>query len=500
MMYFTRLLKSRTIYRSLFALSLGCSLVLSSSGCVESPKAVGNVVQQSKPQEWQRPKFQEWQINGISAALEEDPSWINMALFPMAFYDGRDLKSSKKLEAIAQKLSIILRDKKKDSSVRSSAAHILMNLGDAGQPFKQEIDTMLKDKTISLYKFPKPEIPVDVAVPPQSSISAIGNILKDKTKSACARSQATRQLISWGESGKAFIPDIIDFIQDQTPDVPQDASRDPVVPNCDADRGNLAINLPKFGASLNPYLPDLRKILNDKAKPSRVRGMAASAIASLGDSAKVTVPDMVTIIRDKAQGIEVRSRVSRALLSFGDGKSMGNAHNPFIQDIFNVLKDGPKNMNNTEIDRLGMSLYTRIGLVSQLEFQQALPFLDMAEFEGKESAELWRFSAYVESGGNEEIKNLLKWVGKPKLASTPTQLNYKDAVKTLTLFAKAWEFSSNSPDLRRGLMPKIAIVTQMAQWQPRDKPLLTLHYNNLTRLDPPSAKVLQRAIARLDRQ
>ena len=124
----------------------------------------------------------------------------------------------------------------------------------------------------------------------------------------------------------------------------------------------------------------------------------------------------------------------------------------------------------------------------------------MAEFEEKKSAELWRFSAYVESGGNEEIKNLLKWVGKPKLASTPTQLNYKDAVKTLTLFAKAWEFSSNSPDLRRGLMPKIAIVTQMAQWQPRDKQLLTLHYNNLIRLDPPSAKVLQRAIARLDRQ
>ena len=403
MMYFTRLLKSRTIYRSLFGVGLGCSLVLSSSGCVESPKAVGNVIQQPKPQEWQRPKLQEWQINGISAALEEEPSWIDMALFPMAFYDGRDLKSSKKLEAIAQKLSIILRDKKKDSSIRSSAAYILMNLGDAGQPFKQEIDTMLKDKTISLYKFPKPEIPVDVAVPPQSSISEIGNILKDKTKSACARSQATRQLISWGESGKAFIPDIIDFIQDQTPDVPQDASRDTVVPDCDANRGNLAINLSKFGASLNPYLPDLRKILNDKANPSRVRGMAASAIASLGDSAKVTVPDMVTIIRDKAQGIEVRSRVSRALLSFGDGKIMGNAHNPFIQDIFNVLKDRPKNTPDTEIERLEGSFALLIGL-SQLEFQQALPFLDMAEFEEKKSAELWRFSAYVESGGNGRSK------------------------------------------------------------------------------------------------
>jgi hypothetical protein len=56
--------------------------------------------------------------------------------------------------------------------------------------------------------------------------------------------------------------------------------------------------------------------------------------------------------------------------------------------------------------------------------------------QGNIGFETWRFLTYFLSGGTDEIKTLLTWLGKPQII--PTQLNYEDGNKALTLFADIW--------------------------------------------------------------
>ncbi|MDZ7995554.1 MAG: PBS lyase, partial [Nostoc sp. EspVER01] len=80
-----------------------------------------------------KPKPQDWQINGIVAALDDSYTKVKgYALNKLVAYELKDLKTVvKKPEEIAQKVANIFKDEKVDSSVRRSAAEALSNFGQA---------------------------------------------------------------------------------------------------------------------------------------------------------------------------------------------------------------------------------------------------------------------------------------------------------------------------------------------------------------------------------
>ncbi len=93
-----------------------------------------------------KPKPQEWQINGILAALDDDYDEVKGdALSELARYEAKDLKPLlKKPEDVAEKAAKLLKDKSVSSDVRDSAARALGNLGDAAKPHaKRNIQTVI---------------------------------------------------------------------------------------------------------------------------------------------------------------------------------------------------------------------------------------------------------------------------------------------------------------------------------------------------------------------
>ena len=191
-------------------------------------------------------------------------------------------------------------------------------------------------------------------------------------------------------------------------------------------------------------------LLKDKTQDANVRGSAAEALGNLGDAAKPFIPDIANLLKDKTQDAYVRGSAADAL-----------------------------------------------GRISQLDFNQALIILDSAEYENSEAAQQWRFLVYFLSGGSDEAKTLLKWMGKPQSGSIPTQLNHDEGVKTLTLFAKAWESSKDLPNLRSSLTQQIADVAKMGKWETGDIPLLAKHYQNLSAANSNNADSVKEAMNRL---
>ncbi|MBN3898754.1 MAG: HEAT repeat domain-containing protein, partial [Nostoc sp. NOS(2021)] len=91
-----------------------------------------------------------WQIQGIMAALNDDyPKVKTLALDKLGEYKVKNLKSlEKELGDIAQIAANLLKDKRVEAEVRSSAAQALGNLGTATTPYVKDIADILKDKRV----------------------------------------------------------------------------------------------------------------------------------------------------------------------------------------------------------------------------------------------------------------------------------------------------------------------------------------------------------------
>jgi PBS lyase HEAT-like repeat len=351
-----------------------------------------------------KPKPQDWQINGILAALEDSsPSVQSSALSKLTEYDAKDLKSVlKKPEAIAQKAANLLKDQAQNSSVRDSAAEALGNLGDAAKPF----------------------------------IPEIANLLKDQAQNSSVRGSAAVSLGNFGDAAKPFIPEILNFIKDKT--------------QVSSVRSSAAVSLGNLGDAAQPFIPQIANLIKDKTQDLYVRSSAAVSLGNLGDAAKPFIPDILNLLTDKTQPSYVWGKTAEAL-----------------------------------------------GRISQLDFKQWLIILDLAEYENLEAAQQWRFWVYFLSGGSDEAKTLLKWIGKPQPGSIPTQLNHDEGVKTLNVFANAWEPSKDLPNLRSSLTQQIADVAKMGKWETGDIALLTTHYQNLSAIKSNSADSVNKAIESL---
>ncbi|WP_308189056.1 hypothetical protein [Nostoc mirabile] len=104
---------------------------------------------------------------------------------------------------------------------------------------------------------------------------------------------------------------------------------------------------------------------------------------------------------------------------------------------------------------------------------------------------------YFLSGGTDEVKILLTWLGFPDTKTIPAQLSHEQGDKTLKIFAQAWEPSRYFARLREDLAKQIAVVAKKVSWRSQDILILETHYNNLKKAGYNEADSLQSVIVNL---
>ncbi|BAT56058.1 unknown protein [Nostoc sp. NIES-3756] len=213
---------------------------------------------------------------------------------------------------------------------------------------------------------------------------------------------------------------------------------------------------------------------------------AAVALGNLGDAAKPYVKDIADILKDQSVDSYVRYRAAEALANLGD------AAKPYVKDIADILKDQSVDSNI----RYGAA--EALGKIEQLNLNNIVVILDSIYYAGQSEFAQWRFLTYFLSGGTEEVKTLLTWLGFPK--TIPPSLSHDEGKKTLEVFLKAWEPSKGLERLRENLAEKISIVAESKKvpWKWQDITLLQSHYNNLKTSYPSKAYAVQSQINNLE--
>ncbi|MEH2213047.1 MAG: HEAT repeat domain-containing protein, partial [Nostoc sp.] len=180
--------------------------------------------------------------------------------------------------------------------------------------------------------------------------------------------------------------------------------------------------------------------------------------------------------------------------------NLGDAAAKYVPDILNFLKDEKVDANV----RYGAA--SALGKIKQLKLEEVVMFLNYAYepnqgiFGSDGKFEFWRFSSYFLSGGNDEVKTLLKWLARPERKTIPEQLNHDEGKKTLEVFLKAWEPSKDLDRLREDLAEQISIVAndKKVPWKWDDIGLLQSHQKNLKTFYPNKAYAVQSQISNLE--
>ena len=514
-------------------------------------------------QEESKPKVEDWQFNGILAALDDPYPEVKVFAFSkVSEYDGQSIPSET-LENIAKQAANILKDENVDKFVRRDAAEALGNLGDAAKPYVKDLVYILKDKNVNefvrrgaaialgnLGDAAKPHIPDLVDILKDKNVNefvrgdaakALGNlgdaakphipdlvdILKDKNVNEFVRGDAAKALGNLGDAAKPHIPDLVDILKDKNVNefVRGDAAKalgnlgDAAKPyakdlvdilndeNVDSlVRYNAAEALGNLGDVAKPHIPDLVDILKDKNVDSLVRRGAAIALGNLGDAAKPHIPDLVDILKDKNVDSLVRRGAAEALGNLGDAAkphipdivdilkdenvneffrgdaaealgNLGDAAKPHIPDIVDILKD--ENVDTYIRGEAGEALEKITGKLQLENLVAVLEYIYYKyHFSNNEFAQ-WRFRTYFLSGGTEEVKTLLTWLGKKDSKGIPEILKPEEGREILQLFAETWKYSAGLEELRADLVEKIAYVVKITPWQPQDISLLDTHYKIL---------------------
>ncbi len=89
----------------------------------------------------------------------------------------------------------------------------------------------------------------------------------------------------------------------------------------------------------------------------------------------------------------------------------------------------------------------------------------------------FRLYAYFFSGGDQNVKILIAWLGNPN--SYPSMI-HSNGVRSLEFFEQAWEASADFDSLRLDMERRIAeICSHVKKWTPEDRSLLLRHAENL---------------------
>ena len=301
-----RLQKQPTFYRLLAVVCLVLSLLVFSAwvNAKEEPK----------------PKPQEWQINGILAALEDAyPGVQASSLRRLTEYDAKALQDlPKRTEELAQKAAILLKIPKQDPDVRDAAVGALGNLGNAAKSYIPDLTNLLKDKNGYFPSRLTAAIALSNLGNAEPYIPDILNLLKDNPKDSGTH-RAVDALSNLGSAATPYVLDLANLLKDETQ-------------NSEIRVGS-AIALSKLGNVAKPYISDILNLLKDRTKDSEDRIKVGKALGNFGEAAKPFIPDIVNILRDSKQDSETRIRAAQALSNFG------HLAKPYILDIAKFFKD-----------------------------------------------------------------------------------------------------------------------------------------------------------------
>jgi HEAT repeat protein len=218
-------------------------------------------------------------------------------------------------------------------------------------------------------------------------------------------------------------------------------------------------------------------------------------LGNLGEAAKPYVKDIADILKDKSVGSNIPKDKSvdssfrqSAALALGN---LGEVAKPYVKDIADILKD--KSVDS--MVRRGAA--SALGKIEQLNLNNIVVILDSVYYAGQSEFAQWRFLTYFLSGGTDEVKTLLAWLGFPNSKTIPASLHHDQGMNTLKIFAQAWEPSQDLARLREDLAKQIAVVARKVSWQPQDIVILETHYNNLKNAKYNEADSLQSVIVNL---
>ncbi|BAY32367.1 HEAT repeat-containing PBS lyase [Nostoc carneum NIES-2107] len=366
----------------------------------------------------------------------------------------------------------ILKDKSVDINVRYGTAAALGNLGEAGKPYVKDILDILKDQSVdSIVRAGAVEALGNLGEAAKPYVKDILDILKDQSVDINVRLSAAAALGNLGEAAKPYVKDIADILKDQSVDINV--------------RGDTAAALGNLGEAAKPYVKDILNFLKDQSVGNFVLSSAAVALGNLGEDAKPYVKDIADILKDQSVDSIVRASAAAAL------GNLGEAAKPYVKDILDILKDQSVDIN------VRLSAAVALGKIEQLNLNKVVVILDSIYYAGQSEFEQWRFLTYFLSGGTDEIKTLLTWLGFPHPKKIPTSLSHAQADKTLKIFAQAWESSQGLARLREDLAKQIAVVARKVSWKPQDIVILETHYNNLKKAGYNEADSLQSVIVNL---
>ncbi|BDA76416.1 unknown protein (plasmid) [Calothrix sp. PCC 7716] len=341
----------------------------------------------------------------------------------VTIFPRTDFKDSKEvLKPYIPDIAAVLKNDKIDANVRVRAAGALGNIGEAAKSYISDIVAVLKNDKFD----------ADVRA---SAAEALGNI---------------------GEAAKSHIPDIVAILKN-----------DKVDANVRLSAAYALVNL---GESAKLYTSKIATILKDNKIDANVRIRAAYMLGNLGEVAKSYIPDIIAFLKeDKIDGLVFRASAAEALGSFRE------LAESYIPNILTILKD-----DKIDAD-VRPSAAEALAKIGQLNIEQVITILNLFYRPGESKWREYRFLTYITSGGTDEVKTLLKYLGhydSKKAQAQLQQVNYNEAKKALSVFAKVWN-KSEGTYLRDDLAKQIAEVADKVTWKARDIALLQGHYNNL---------------------
>ncbi|KST66441.1 HEAT repeat domain-containing protein [Mastigocoleus testarum] len=342
-------------------------------------------------------------------------------------YFAATILGNMKAKEIAPQIALLL--KSSESSVRYSAARALGEM--KAKEFAPQIALLLKDSQSSVRYFAATAL---VQMKAKKFAPQIALLLKDSESSA--RNSAATALGNM--KAKEFAPQIALLLKDSESSV----------------RNSAATALGNMKAK--EFAPQIALLLKDSQ--FYVRNSAATALVQM--KAKEFAPQIALLLKDSKSS--VRNSAATAL---GEMKAKEIA-----PQITLLLKDSDSFVRDfaaralPKLEKQGLSVTVQI--------------LNAVHYYPSEINRL-RFLAHFIGGGEQDVETLMKWIGKPKVKTTPNDLTVAQGRKIMKLFERSWKLCDSLPDLQRELARQIARVSKKVSWEAWDINLLQRHHKNL---------------------
>ena len=199
---------------------------------------------------------------------------------------------------------------------------------------------------------------------------------------------------------------------------------------------------------MQPYTNDIKALISNISSASRQdfqdytknnKSEIITSLKYLNEAGKPFIKEIVGLTKqENVKDLNIRFSAALAVLG------MGNLAQPYMKDILNILKDQAISLSDRKLIANALSKISPLELIVPITTLENI--YDDNEYTSSFSDSTntvnwrWRSLVYFLSGGSEDIKVLLRWIGKSK--NIPKSFETREeGRKTLEIFDKVWELS-----------------------------------------------------------